>query len=95
MREQQVRELAARRGRIAAALTIATMVIYFGFILLVAWGKSFLGARVHPGLSTGMILGSFVIVASWAMTGIYVRWANRHYDEAAKRLSEKKDEDPS
>lgn len=95
MREQELRELAARRGRIAAGLTIATMVVYFGFILLVAWGKPMLATRLHPGLSVGILLGSFVIIAAWAMTGIYVRWANKHYDAAVRRLSEKKDGDAS
>ena len=95
MREQELRELAARRGRIAASLTVGTMVVYFGFILLVAWGKPFLATLVRPGLSIGILLGSFVIIASWVMTGIYVRWANRHYDEAVRRLSEKKDGDAS
>jgi uncharacterized membrane protein (DUF485 family) len=95
MREQELRELAARRGRIAAGLTVGTMVVYFGFILLVAWGKPLLATLVHPGLSVGILLGSFVIVASWAMTGIYVQWANRHYDGAVRRLSEKKDGETS
>lgn len=95
MQERELRELAAKRGRIAAALTVSTMVVYFGFILLVAWGKPLLAIRVHPGLSVGILLGSFVIIAAWVLTGIYVRWANRHYDEAVKRLSEQKTEGAS
>jgi len=92
MQERELRELAAKRGRIAAGLTVGTMVVYFGFILMVAWGKPLLATRLHPGLSVGILLGSFVIITAWALTGIYVRWANRHYDEAVKRLSAKKTE---
>jgi uncharacterized membrane protein (DUF485 family) len=95
MSHENLRDVAARRGRIAALLTVGTMVVYFGFILLVAWGKPFLATRVHPGLSIGILLGSFVIVASWAMTGLYVWWANRHYDTAVRRLSEKSNGEPS
>jgi uncharacterized membrane protein (DUF485 family) len=35
---------------------------------------------VTPGLSLGILLGALVIIASWLLTWIYVRWANVHYD---------------
>jgi uncharacterized membrane protein (DUF485 family) len=52
----------------------------------VAYGKAFLGRLIVPGLSVGIALGSFVIVSSWVLIWIYVRWANRHYDAAIDRL---------
>ena len=61
------------------------MVLYFGFILLVAYDKPLLGRLVVPGLSLGILLGALVIVAAWVLIWIYVRWANTHYD-AADRL---------
>ena len=72
--------VAAARWRIALALTIAMMAIYFGFILLVAFDKPLLGRVIAPGLSLGMLLGVLVIVAAWVLTWVYVRWANTHYD---------------
>jgi uncharacterized membrane protein (DUF485 family) len=74
--------LAAARWRVAIALTVAMMVVYFGFILLVAFNKPLLGARVSEGLSLGMLIGALVIVTAWVLTWIYVRWANTHYDQA-------------
>ena len=74
------------RWRVAIALTIAMMVVYFGFILLVAFNKPLLGVPVAPGLSLGILLGALVIVAAWALTWIYVRWANTHYDTAVEAL---------
>jgi len=74
--------LAAKRSRIALVLTAATMLIYFGFILLVAFDKPLLGQLITPGLSVGIALGALVILASWALTGLYARWANQHYDAA-------------
>ena len=62
------------------------MVVYFGFILLVAFNKPLLGSIVAPGLSLGMLLGALVIVIAWALTWIYVRWANTHYDSSIDRL---------
>jgi len=62
------------------------MVAYFGFILLVAFNKPLLGTIVARGLSLGMLGGALVIVVAWALTWIYVRWANTHYDSSIKGL---------
>jgi len=89
MNDKDLRQVAATRDRIAYVLTALAVVVYFGFILLVAWGKPLLGTLLAPGLSVGMALGSLVILVSWVLTGIYVRWANRHYDVAVVRISGK------
>ena len=78
--------LAARRLRVALSLTAVMLVIYFGFILLVAFGKDFLGNTLTEGLSIGILLGVLVILSTWVVTWIYIRWANRHYEPAARRL---------
>ena len=62
------------------------MVIYFGFILLIAFNKPLMGSQVVPGLSLGILLGAFVIVAAWVLIYFYVRWANNHYDRQLARL---------
>jgi uncharacterized membrane protein (DUF485 family) len=78
--------LAARRLRVALALTAAMLVVYFGFILLIAFGKDFLSERIVSGLTVGMALGVLVILATWVLTWIYVRWANRVYEPEVARL---------
>jgi uncharacterized membrane protein (DUF485 family) len=78
--------VSAARWRIAISLTIVMMVVYFGFILLVAFNKPLLGIQLTPGLSLGMLLGSLVIVVAWVVTWIYVRWANTHYDASVQGL---------
>jgi uncharacterized membrane protein (DUF485 family) len=81
--------IAARRLRVALALTAAMLVVYFGFILLIAFGKDFLSRTITDGLSVGMALGVVVILATWALTWIYVRWANRVYEPALDELRER------
>jgi len=56
------------------------IILYFGFILLIAFNKPLMGRLVAPGLSLGILLGALVIVVSWLLTWVYIRWANRHYD---------------
>jgi uncharacterized membrane protein (DUF485 family) len=85
-RESRLSDLSSRRTRFAAVLTAAMVVMYFGFILLIAFDKPLMGSLIVPGLSVGILLGALVIVASWIMTWIYVRWANTHYDKALAEL---------
>jgi uncharacterized membrane protein (DUF485 family) len=81
--------LAARRLRVALALTAAMLVVYFTFILLIAFDKSLLGKMITDGLSLGILLGVIVVLATWVLTWIYVGWANRRYEPAARELRER------
>lgn len=77
--------IAGRQRRFALSLTAAMIALYFGFILLIAYDKPLLGRLIVPGLSIGIVLGALVIVGSWTLTWIYVRWANTHYDAELDR----------
>lgn len=68
------------------------MVLYFGFILLVAFRKPLLASALTPGLSLGILLGALVIVAAWILVWIYVRWANRNYDSGVPHSGDGCDE---
>lgn len=84
--ETTVASLTAARWRVAIMLTIAMMVLYFGFILLVAFNKPLMGREITNGLSLGILLGALVIVAAWLLIWVYTRWANTHYDAGVARL---------
>jgi uncharacterized membrane protein (DUF485 family) len=74
------------RRRIATILTAAVVLVYFGFIGLIAFRRDLLAIVIVPGLSVGILLGVVVIVASWLLTWVYVRWANKHYDTELESL---------
>jgi uncharacterized membrane protein (DUF485 family) len=86
-REDRLSRLAQRRDRFAAVLTAAIIVVYFGFILLIAFNKPMMGSLIRPGLSVGILMGAMVIVVSWLLTWYYVRWMNVHYDPELRDLS--------
>jgi uncharacterized membrane protein (DUF485 family) len=86
----RLRKLHRARWRIGLSLTGAMILIYFGFIALVAFGRPVLAIRVIPGLSLGILLGALVIVASWVLTWVYVRWANSYYDPQVRALSQER-----
>jgi uncharacterized membrane protein (DUF485 family) len=84
--DERLNALAATRWRIALSLTATMIVIYFGFIALIAYDRPLLAVIVAPGLTLGILLGALVIVVSWLLTYAYVRWANNTYDVALRKL---------
>ena len=84
--EARLQALAHRRWIMALALTLTMIVVYFGFILLIAYDKPLLATAVTPGLSLGILLGALVIVVTWLLTWVYVRWANLTYDRELQEL---------
>ena len=87
-RHARLRAVAAARWKVAIALTGAMIVLYFGFVMLIAFDKPLLGRLLAPGLSLGIVLGAGVIVCSWLLTWVYVRWANTRYDAELRALDE-------
>jgi uncharacterized membrane protein (DUF485 family) len=86
--DARLRDLDRARWRIALGLTGAMILLYFGFIALVAFGRPLLAIQLVPGLSLGILLGAVVIVVSWLLTWVYVHWANSVYDPAVRVLLE-------
>ena len=79
--------LKARRSRFGWWLTAAMMVVYYGFILLVAFDKPLLASRLGEGVTTlGMPIGLGVIVFTIVITGIYVRRANNEFDRLTEEV---------
>ncbi len=76
----RLRELTRARRRVAIILTVLMILLYFGFIGLIAFDRQLLARKLTDGLSLGILLGALVIVISWLLTWFYVRWANANYD---------------
>jgi len=84
------RKLKETRSKFGWTLTWAMMIVYYGFTLLVAFNKEFMGSRIGDGVMTwGIPLGLFVILFTVVITGIYVRRANKEYDELTDAIRAK------
>jgi uncharacterized membrane protein (DUF485 family) len=70
------------RNNYSIVLSIMMMVVYFGYILLVAFNKQFLATKIGAGAVTsiGIPLGVGVLVFTIVITVIYVRRANNEFD---------------
>lgn len=81
-------ELKAKRTSFGWWLALAMMIVYYGFILLVAFNKPFLAQKLGTGVTTiGMPIGFGVIVFTVVITAIYVRRANSEFDALADQVT--------
>ena len=84
----QYQELKAKRSSFGWWLTLAMMVVYYGFILLVAFDKELLSQRIGEGVMTlGIPVGFGVIVFTIIINAVYVRRANSEFDALSAAIS--------
>jgi uncharacterized membrane protein (DUF485 family) len=81
-------QLKAKRSSFGWWLTLAMMVVYYGFILLVAFAKPLVSQRLGDGVMTlGIPLGFGVIVFTVAITAYYVKRANSEFDDLTDQIT--------
>ncbi len=84
----QYQELRAKRSRFGWMLTILMLLVYYGFIVLVAFDKPLLAQRLGDGVMTlGMPVGLGVILFTVLITVVYIRRANREFDALAEQVN--------
>lgn len=80
-------ELVEKRSSFAIKLTIAMLVMYYAFILVIAFNKDLLGASLSGGVTTvGIPVGVIIIVVSFILTGIYTNRANTEFDDLTNAI---------
>lgn len=89
LNSQEFKSIVSSKNSISFILTVLELIIYFGFILLLAYGKGFLSQKIYGPITVGIPIGIGVILFSWILTGIYVAWANKSYDRKVSELREK------
>lgn len=79
--------LKERRSRLGWWLTAAMLVVYYGFILLIAFEKQVLSARIGDGVMTwGIPVGFGVIIFTILITAYYVMKANSEFDDLSEKI---------
>ena len=87
LRDPKYQELQSKRNRLAIILTILMLVVYYGYISLIAFDKEFLAQPIGAGVTTlGIPIGFGIIVFTIVITGIYVRRANGEFDRLTKEI---------
>lgn len=80
-------ELKKKRNAFGWFLAILMLVVYYGYIALIAFNKEFLAQPLGAGVTTiGVPIGMGVIIFTIVITGIYVRRANNEYDTLTAQI---------
>ncbi len=75
-------EVMAQRSRFSWTLAVIVLVIFYGFILTVAFAPHLLAIPLSDGSATtiGVPIGVGIIILFWLLTGYYVYRANKDFD---------------
>lgn len=90
LNSERFKKLVRTRWTVSTILLILLFILYYGYILVVAYGKSFLIQKLGPDTATnyGIIFGVGTIVGAWLLTVAYVVWANNVYDVEVKAIKD-------
>lgn len=81
--------LITTRSRFGWLLTAIMMIVYYGYIGIIAFDKSLLSQRLGDGVMTvGIPVGFGVIVFTILITAFYVRRANSEFDALTEEIIE-------
>lgn len=89
LESSEFKDIVKSKNSVSLILTALELILYFGFVLLIAYNKEFLGQKIYGPVTIGIPVGIGVIVLSWVLTGIYVLWSNKSYDERVSKMKEK------
>ena len=82
-------KLVTERSKFAWTLSIIMLVVYYAFIMTIAFNPSFLGTKIGDGVMTiGIPIGIAIIFISFILAGIYVKRANGEFDQLTKEVKE-------
>jgi len=75
-------ELVHSRSRFAWTLSILMLLVYYAFIMTIAFKPELLAVPLSDGsvISVGIPVGIAIILFSFLLTGLYVYKANNTYD---------------
>ncbi|HLP23864.1 MAG TPA: DUF485 domain-containing protein [Microbacteriaceae bacterium] len=79
-------ELRRKQRGFVFPVLIVCMVWYFGYVLLAAYAKDFMGTPLIGSFNVGLLLGLLQVVTTFAVTMWYVSFANRELDPIAAEI---------
>lgn len=80
------KRLVTTRSRFGWTLAIVMLVIYYAFILLVAFAPNLMAMPVIGPVTLGFPLGLGVILSAVILTGVYVFRANGEFDDLTRNV---------
>lgn len=88
-RTGEFQDLRRRFRRFVFPMSAAFLLWYLLYVLLASYAPGFMSAVLAGSITVGLVIGLLQFVSTFAITVIYVRYANRHLDPRAERLRER------
>ena len=80
-------QLRSQRNRLGGVLTLLMLIVYYGYVALIAFDKEFLAQPLGSGVTTlGIPIALFVIVFTVVITLFYIRRANNEFDQMTQQI---------
>ena len=82
-------DLRRRFRRFVFPMTALFLAWYFLYVLLAAYAPEFMSQKVWGEINVGLLFGFGQFVSTFAITVLYVRWADREFDPRAEALHDR------
>ena len=79
-------ELRSKLRRFVFPMSAAFMLWYLAYVLLASYAPGFMAIPVLGNINIGIVVGLLQFVTTFVITGIYVRYADRHLDPVAESI---------
>jgi uncharacterized membrane protein (DUF485 family) len=86
MANPKYQELVQKRGRFAWILSIIVIVVYYSFVLIVAFDPKLLAIKLYGVTTLAIPVGVAIIIMSFVLTGVYVKRANGEFDDMVAEI---------
>ena len=85
---EKFHELVAQKSKLSWSLAALIMLVYYSFILVVAFFPEWLGTSLttSTNITWGLPVGIGIILFTFVITGIYVHRANNIYDVLLQKV---------
>ena len=84
---EEFADLRSRFRKFVFPMTALFLAWYFLYVLLSTYASGFMSTKVFGNVNIGLILGLGQFVSTFAITIIYIRWADREFDPRAAALA--------
>jgi uncharacterized membrane protein (DUF485 family) len=82
----EFQDLRARMRRFVFPMSVGFLVWYLAYVLLATFAPAFMATKVVGNLTVGLFIGLLQFISTFAITTLYVSYANTKLDPAAERL---------
>jgi uncharacterized membrane protein (DUF485 family) len=86
---REFQNLRRRFRRFAVPALVIFLGWYFLYVIVAAFAPGFMRIKVAGEINIGLCFGALQFVSTFAITGLYARWARRNIDPLSDRLRQR------